>query len=114
MVVPKATIPGAKLVRLALALEPVQVPPTGAVANSFTTIAVGTAGVSVLLIKSCLTERETSPFGVTGQEQQEIICSSGENAYTLTQIAPTVEAEVPDGRAAPLERALVMLMTESR
>ena len=43
----------------------------------FTTIDVGTVGVSVLLIKSCLTERETSPFGVTGQEQQETISSLG-------------------------------------
>ena len=45
-----------------------------------TTIAVGTAGVKVLFTRSRRAESETSPFGVTGQEQQEIICSSGEKA----------------------------------
>jgi len=44
------------------------------------TMEFGTAGVRVLLIKSFLAERETSAFGVTTQEQQEINCSSGENA----------------------------------
>jgi hypothetical protein len=49
------------------------------VARSLTTTDVGTAGVRVLLIKSLRAERETSPFGVTTQEQQAAICSSGEN-----------------------------------
>jgi hypothetical protein len=43
------------------------------------TTEVGTAGVRVLLIKSSRTPRLLRPFGVTGQEQHEIICSSGEN-----------------------------------
>jgi hypothetical protein len=67
----------------------------------------------VLLIRSWRADKETSPFGVTGQEQQEIICSSGENAYTLTQRAPVVDADVPEAKAAPLAPELLMLITES-
>jgi hypothetical protein len=44
------------------------------------TIEVGVAGVNGLLIRSLRAESETSPFGVTGQEQQAINCSSGEKA----------------------------------
>jgi len=40
----------------------------------------------VLLIKSAFTESDSNAFGVIGQEQHEIICSSGENVYTLAQI----------------------------
>ena len=50
----------------------------GAVANNLTTTDDGTAGVRVLLMRSFLTESETSAFGVTTQEQQETSCSSGE------------------------------------
>ena len=90
-----------------------QLPPTGAVASSLITTAVGTAGVNVLLIRSFFTDRETKPFGVTGQEQQETNCSSGENAYTLAQKAPVVLAVVPELRLAPLAPELEMLITES-
>ena len=62
------------------AAELVQVPPTGRVASNLITRAVGTAGVSVLLARSFLADKETSPFGVTGQEQQDTICSSGVKA----------------------------------
>src|SRR5207302_5944870 len=44
--------------------------------------------VSVLLIKSLRADREFSPFGVTGQAQQEINSSAGSNVYTLTQMRP--------------------------
>jgi hypothetical protein len=77
--VPHAASPGESPAWVTTEAEFVQVPPTGTVATSLTTMEVGTAGVNVLLIKSFLTERDTRPFGVTGQEQQAIICSSGEN-----------------------------------
>jgi hypothetical protein len=56
---------------------PVAVP--GIVANNLITIDVGMAGVSTSLIRSFLAERETKAFGVTRQEQQEIISSEGSN-----------------------------------
>jgi hypothetical protein len=77
------------------------------------TIEVGTAAVNVLLIRSFRADKETSPFGVTGHEQQEIICSSGENAYTLTHRAPVVAALVPEAMPAPRAPEFVMLITES-
>ena len=95
------------------AAELEQLPPTGTLAYSLITIDVGTAGVSVLLIKSLLADSETSPFGVTGQEQHEIICSSGEKAYTFAQMAPVVLALVPAAKPAPLAPLFVMLITES-
>src|SRR5579872_4340012 len=49
---------------------------------------VGTPGVRVSLIKSLRAESESSPSGVTGQLQQEISCSSGENVYTFKQMFP--------------------------
>ena len=110
-VVPQATIPG--VVAPGAPAEFVQDPPTGTVASSFTTMDVGTAGVNVLLIRSLRADRFTNPFGVTGQEQQEIICSSGENAYTFTQIAPVVAADVPAANPAPRAPVLLMLITES-
>ena len=61
---------------------------TGAVAKSFTTTELGLDGVSVLLTRSFFADKLTSAFGVTGHEQQEIICSSGENAYTFAQSEP--------------------------
>ncbi len=86
MVVPKASMPPAsgKLVppaNAALFVQFVPVKPApAAVLTSFTTTELGRTPVSVLLIKSLLTESETSPFGVNKQEQQETSCSSGENA----------------------------------
>ena len=106
-------MPFARVAAVTFAAELVQLRPSGTVASSLTTIAVGTAGVSVLLIRSFFAEREISPFGVTGHEQQEMSCSSGENAYTLTHSAPVMLAVVPDSSAAPRVPALVMLMTES-
>ena len=93
MVVPHAAIPVAS--GPGAAADPAQLPPTGALASSLITIDVGTAGVSVLLIRSCCADSDRKPFGVTGQEQQAIICSSGENAYTFAQIDPVIEAVVP-------------------
>jgi len=92
--VPQATIP--LTIVPSPAAEFVQLPATGRVASSFTTIEVGTAGVRVLLIRSCCAESERRPLGVTGHEQQEIICSSGENAYTFAQMEPVIVALVPD------------------
>jgi len=66
--------------------DALQEPPL--VDTNFTTIEFGTAGVSVLLIKSVLAESDTRAFGVTVHEQHEISCSSGENVYTLTQMLP--------------------------
>ena len=63
----------------AVAAELLQLPPLGTVASSLTTTDAGTVGVSVSLTRSVFTDSETSPFGVTGQEQQETNCSSGEN-----------------------------------
>jgi hypothetical protein len=74
------------------------------VASSFTTMEVGCVGVSVLLTKSALTDSETSPFGVTGHEQHETNCSSGENAYTFTQRFPVVPAFVMLRTESPLSR----------
>ena len=65
------------------------------------TIEFGTAGVSVLLIKSLRADSETRPLGVTVQAQQEMSCSSGENVYTFTQMLP------------PVVPVFVMLTTES-
>ena len=77
---PQAASPGDNPACEIADAELVQLPPTGAVATSFTTTEVGTAGVSVLLVKSLLTDSDTSPFGVTGQEQHDTNCSSGEKA----------------------------------
>ena len=41
---------------------------------------LGRKPVRLLLIRSLLTDKETSPLGVIRQEQQETNCSSGENA----------------------------------
>src|SRR5882672_4979671 len=96
MVEPHAARPGARVRLVTRAAELVQVPPEGTVANSLITIEDGVAGVRVLLVRSFFTDSETSPSGVTGHEQQATICSSGENAYTFTQIAPPMLAVVPD------------------
>jgi len=71
-VVPQAANPATGIPGVAA----LHVPP--AVARSLITIAPGTAGVKVLLIRSFLAESDTRPFGVTVQEQQDTNCSSGE------------------------------------
>lgn len=62
--------------------------------RSLITMDVGCAGVSVLLTKSLLADRDTRALGVTVQEQHEISCSSGENVYTLAQMLPPVAPEL--------------------
>jgi hypothetical protein len=86
MLVPHAAIPWA-IVLAVPAVDALQGPPV--VASSLITMDVGTPGVRVLLIKSLRAERETNPSGVTGQEQQETSCSSGEKVYTFTQRLPS-------------------------
>ena len=73
----KAAVPasGALLVQVV----PVAVGPAS-VFNSLTTMELGLTPVSVLLTKSLFADRDTNPFGVIRQEQQETSCSSGENA----------------------------------
>jgi hypothetical protein len=90
MVLAQAAIPGAKKLPALPAVDALQTGPADP--TSLITMDVGTAGVRVLLIKSLRAERETSAFGVTGQLQQEIICSSGENVYTFTHMLPLVTA----------------------
>src|SRR5271165_7501652 len=50
---------------------------------AFTTTDVGMAGVSGLLISDLTTDKDTKPFGVTLQVQQEISSSCGSNVYRL-------------------------------
>jgi hypothetical protein len=72
-VVPQASMPDAS--GPGAAAELVQlVPPAGTDARSLMTMEFGTAGVRVLLMRSVFAESDTSPLGVTGQEQQEINC----------------------------------------
>lgn len=88
MVVPYASIPftigKAVPPMVASAALLVQVVPVkvsvAPVFTSFMTTELGRTPVRVLLIRSLVTESETSPFGVIRQEQQEINCSSGEKA----------------------------------
>jgi len=110
-VVPQASMPDVSAPGDAAELA--QLPPTGVDARSLMTMEFGTAGVRVLLIRSVFAESETSPLGVTGHEQQEINCSSGENVYTLAHKAPVVDALVPDARPAPRAPEFVILTTES-
>jgi hypothetical protein len=81
--------------------------------TSFTTTELGRTPVSVLLVKSFTTERETNPLGVTTQEQQDTSCSSGENAYTLTQMLPAGVPIPGPFNWAPLAPEFEMLITES-
>lgn len=83
--------------------------PVGVLATNFKTMDVGTPGVRVLLIRSLRTDSEASPFGVTGQEQQEINCSSGENVNTFTQSVPFCEGK-PTVELVPV---LVISINES-
>jgi len=101
LVVPHATKPGARVAVATAAADILHVPPTGTVASNLITPEAGLAGVSVLLIRSFCTESETKPLGVTGQEQQEAICSSKLNVYTLTQKDPRMLAVVPDWFVTP-------------
>ena len=93
-VVAQATIPVARVAEVTEAAELLQpltpMPVPGFVASNLMTTEVTGAGVSVLVAKSTFTSSDTNPFGVTGQEQQDIICSSCENAYTFAQMAPVV------------------------
>src|SRR5437763_12774464 len=82
-VVPQASRPGVSTLGVA-ALQPA----LALVATSLITMDVGTAGVSVLLIRSLLADSDFRPFGVTVQVQHEINCSSGLNVYTLVQMLP--------------------------
>src|SRR5437764_13248903 len=106
-------MPLAKFPAVIPAAELLQLPPTGTLATSLITSAVGTPGVSVLLARSCFAEKATSPFGVTGQEQHETNCSSGVKAYRLAQRAPVMLAVVPACRPAPSAPVLVMSVNES-
>jgi len=119
MVLAQAAIPGASGLSMLPAVDALQTDPD--VPSSLITMDVGTAGVRVLLIKSLRAERETRAFGVTGQEQHDIICSSGENAYTFTHMFPVVTGAAFLG-ATPLSKMMisagpapvfVMLTTES-
>src|SRR5882672_8600305 len=106
-------MPLASVAAVTLAAELVQLPATGTLATSLITSAVGTAGVSVLLARSDFAEKATSPFGVTGQEQQDTSCSSGVKAYRFAQSAPVMVAVMPDCRLAPRAPVLVMSVNES-
>ena len=106
----KASVPA----NAALLVQAVPVKPgPAAVFTNFTTTELGRTPVSVLLTRSWLTERETKPFGVIKHEQQETSCSSGENAYTFTQMLPTPGPKPGPLSGAPLVPVLLMLMTES-
>jgi len=116
--VPQAANPSASVAVVtaveALFVQSVPLPPVPAtVDNNFTAIEPGRTPVSVLLVRSFTTDNEASPFGVTRQEQQEISCSSGENAYTLTQILPTLLPNPGPNKDAPVAPVFVMLMTPS-
>ena len=70
---------------------------------------VGTAGVRVLLIRSLRTDRDLKPFGVTRQEQHEIISSAGSKVYTLIHMFPVLVRPVGSVNVP----VFVRLMTES-
>src|SRR2546423_505872 len=76
-VVPQAARPALNVVAEAALQEPLPLD-----ASNFTTMELGFTPVSVLLIRSFRADRDTSPFGVTLQLQQEISCSSGLKVYT--------------------------------
>lgn len=98
----------------ALLVQLVPVPPVPArVARSLITTEFGRTPVSVLLIKSFCAESETSPFGVTRQEQHEINCSSGEKVYTFAQMLPAAPPIPGPKGLAPFAPVFVMFTTES-
>ena len=88
MVVPYASMPPTigkavppKVASAALLVQVVPVKVSDApVFTNFITTELGRTPVKVLLTRSLFTDSETSPLGVIRQEQQEINCSSGENA----------------------------------
>lgn len=119
IVVPNANRPGANgnaadpaVAALFVQLMPVYVGPAPVLTN-FTTTEFGFTPVSVLLITSSFTDKETNPLGVIRQEQQEINCSSGENPYTFTHMFPIAAAKPGPVSEAPLAPLLVKLITES-
>jgi hypothetical protein len=80
----------AEVTDAALFVQLVPLPPDAAsVDTNLMTSDVGLTPVMVLDTRSEFTEMLTRALGVTRQEQQEINCSSGENAYTFTQMFPT-------------------------
>ena len=84
-VVPQASIPAASLnpctvpARAALFVQDVPAKSELAlVERILMTTELGRTPVRVLLIKSLLTDKDISPFGVIRQEQHDTNCSSGE------------------------------------
>ena len=71
---PDTGVPSCAAVQLPLAVL------VGLIATSLTTTDVGTTFVRVLLVRSRLTPRLATEFGVMVQVQQEISCSSGAKA----------------------------------
>jgi hypothetical protein len=106
-VVPQAARPVASVAVVTEGEELLQEPATETVASSLTTMEVGRFENRLLGTISRFTDKETKPFGVTGQEQQEKSCSSGENAYTFTQIKPLLPTP------ASFAPVFVILMKES-
>jgi len=77
----RLTVPTARAA--AVGLQTVKAPPVavwGTIETSLTTIEVGMAGVSTLLIRSFLADSDTRAFGVTRQEQQATSSSDGSKA----------------------------------
>lgn len=109
--VPQAAIPVNSTFVPVPTVDALEAQPLGnpAEESSLTTIAVGTPGVRVLLIKSLRAEREAKPFGVTRHEQQEINCSSGENTYAFTHMLPFCTGNA----VVELAPVLVTFTTES-
>ena len=93
-------------------LVPVK-PAPAPVLTSFIITEFGVTPVSVFLVRSFFTDRETSPLGVTKQEQHDTNCSSAENAYTFTQRFPTALPNPGPFNDAPFAPVLVMSTTES-
>ena|SRR5581483_1533896 len=101
----KAALPAAAALFEQLVPDP---PLPARVETSFTTMEGGTTPVSVLLVRSLATNKLARPFGVIRQEQQEISCSSGLNAYTLTQRFPDAAPMPGPFSREPFAPVLVM------
>ena len=80
----KGAAPPGTEANAALLVQEVAPPPATAtlasVLSSLITTELGRMPVKVLLTRSPFTDKDTKPLGVIRQEQQEINCSSGENA----------------------------------
>src|ERR1039458_9665678 len=87
-------------------LTTARLPVPARVESTFTTTEDGTTPVRVLIVRSRLTPNSTTPFGVMRQEQQEMSCSSGENAYTFAQMFPAAPPKPGPSRGAPFATAL--------